>query len=127
MKYIALFITVLFLTTSSYAQQSAGKISGVINDNAGKPFAAATVSLLNAKDSVLLKVAVTGKDGQYEFASIPEGNYILTANAVGFGKVKAKPLSFTQPSNGLQVETLVLHPEAKGLQGVTVTAKKTIY
>ena len=57
-------LTLLFIVSGIGAfAQSATKISGTINDEGGKVLPSATVSLLRAKDSGLVKVAITNKEG----------------------------------------------------------------
>ena len=59
---------------SSFAQPaSGGKISGSIKDGGNqKIIDAASVSLLKAKDSSLVKVAVTDKAGNFSFENLKE-------------------------------------------------------
>ena len=53
----------------------------------GNAIATGTVSLVHAKDSSLVKVAITDKSGEFEFINIHDGNYLLAATSVGFAKV----------------------------------------
>ena len=85
MRKIATSMICVLVSFGAFAQ-TAGKVSGVVNDDAGKPLASATISLLKAKDSGLVKVALTNKDGQYEFFNIKEGKYLMSATSVGYGK-----------------------------------------
>lgn len=99
-----------------------GKITGQIRDAAGNPVTAATVSLLRAKDSALVKTALSGKDGGYEFEKLAEGDYLIQAATSGFerkysGLIRVNGLSQT-------AETLNLQPVVKNLTGVTVSAQR---
>ena len=85
MRLILAFIFSV-LTTCSAFSQSTGRVTGNIKDQVSKPLPSVTVSLLKAKDSALVKVAVSDKDGGYEFINIPEGKYFITATSVGFAK-----------------------------------------
>ncbi|MDQ3277182.1 MAG: carboxypeptidase-like regulatory domain-containing protein, partial [Bacteroidota bacterium] len=58
----SIFFTAISLLTGIFAfAQTGGKISGTVADESGKVLAAATVSLLKANDSGLVKVAITDK------------------------------------------------------------------
>ncbi len=82
MKSIITTITFLLVAIASYAQQSAS-IAGTINHLA-KPIAAATVSLLNAKDSALVKVAVSDNEGSFQFEGINAGKFLVKVSAISF-------------------------------------------
>ena len=70
--FCALLIT---LSTGLIAQNTAGKVSGVVLDNSNKPLSQISVSILKTGDSSLVKVAITNKEGKYEFENIDQGNY----------------------------------------------------
>src|SRR4051812_5378605 len=68
------------------AQTRSGKINGVITDGDAQPVESATASLQRAKDSSLVKVAVSDKKGLFEFENLVEGEYFVTITAVGYAK-----------------------------------------
>src|ERR1051326_6687196 len=80
-KFFQLF-TSLFLFCASYSW-SQSTIRGIVKDETGKAFFAATVSLLQASDSVTVKFALTDKDGRYYFSAVSHGKYFIAAFAVG--------------------------------------------
>lgn len=80
----------------------------------------ASVSLLKAKDSTLLKVSLSDKEGIAEFEDLPEGNYLVSASAVGMQKAWSE--IFVIPQTPLV--TLSLQPQSKTLKEVTVDARK---
>ena len=122
-KIASLLLVCLFIAAGSFAQNNTGKITGIITDNTGKAVQSASVSLLKAKDSVLVKLAITGKDGAYEFENVKEGDYRLAITSVGFEKTFSKSFSVTAAAL-TKMESLQLNEVAKGIEGVTVTAKK---
>ncbi len=117
-------ICALLFSLAAAAQTKTGKISGSIFDNANKPLQSVSVSLIKAKDSSLVKLAVTGKDGKYEFDNIAEGSYLVNATSTGYEKNFSKPFSVDDTNNSVQVEKLQMAEAAKSLGGVTVTARK---
>ena len=68
MRKITLLIVCLFaISAQAFSQGKTGKLSGTILDAAGKPAQGISVSLQKAADTSLVKVALSGKDGKYEF------------------------------------------------------------
>ena len=114
----------LLFCTISFSQNKIGKISGNITDESQKPVHSATVSLLHAKDSTLVKIAITDKEGKYEFEKIAEGKFLLSVSSVGFQKTFGQSLEITVDNSSFKAETIKLSAEAKAIAGVTVTAKK---
>src|SRR5215203_3222437 len=102
--------------------QTTGNIRGTVKDEEGKSMQSATVSLLRALDSSLVKAALSDKNGNYEFISIKEGNYLLSYSSVGFEKKFSK--LFHHDGTGLELPAVGLTAAAKGLTGVTVQSKK---
>ena len=85
MKLLLSILCVVF-TLGVTAQTKIGKISGLITDENQKPIDGATVSLLQAKDGRLVKVAISNKQGIYEFEKIADGEYIVSTTVTGFQK-----------------------------------------
>lgn len=112
----------LFLAVIASAQNKKVKLSGTVNDGVSKPLAAATVSLVQVSDSLLVKTAITNKEGQYEFLDIAGGDYIVSITSVGFEKKSSE--RFTLGAEDKVLELLQLHPAAKGLSEVIVSSKK---
>lgn len=122
MRKILSLLLIALLTVLAASAQTTAKISGLVTDDAGKGLAAATVSLLRAKDSGLVKLAVTDKEGKYEFVNIKEGKYLLSFTSVGFGKKLSAPFTFS--STDVNPAAVALSQNAKSLSEVTVTARK---
>lgn len=122
-KIASLLLVCLVIAAGSFAQTTTGKITGIITDNTGKTLTAASVSLVKAKDSALVKLAITGKDGTYEFENIKEGDYLLAITSIGFEKKFSNSFSVSAAAV-TKVEPLQLNEAAKGMEGVTVTAKR---
>lgn len=120
-KIVSLVIVATLLALAAGAQTT-GKIFGTVNDEAGKVLSSATVSLLKAKDSLLVKLAVTDKEGHYEFIGIKEGKYLLAVSLVGYEKKFSS--AFALLSTDVNLPSVVLAQAAKGLSEITVTARK---
>ncbi len=114
-------LLLIVLLTAMASLSQAQKISGVAKDEAGAPLAGATVSLLKAKDSSVVKLAVTKADGTYSFSEIKEGSYRVLGSFVGY-KSAFSP-SFSNSAD-IMVTELKLSKLPSNLAGVNVTAKK---
>src|SRR5689334_18766158 len=111
MKKLILTITcVLSLFVIVNAQSKEPAIQGKVYDGNNMSMNAASVSLLNAKDSSLLKLSISDSAGIYKFGEIPAGTYLLSATAVGFGKVYSSSIEYK--SSPLKLEPLVLSNKA---------------
>src|ERR1044072_239099 len=115
-----------FLSIIATAQNKTGKISGVITDNDAQAVESATASLQRAKDSALVKVAVSDKYGLFEFDNLAEGDYFVTVTAVGFNKQRSKPFKVSATSPYKLPSFQLQKSAAKTLGEVTVTGKRPI-
>nr|MCU0469247.1 carboxypeptidase-like regulatory domain-containing protein [Arcicella sp.] len=87
-----------------------------------KPAEFATVALLNAKDSSMVKANLTDLNGKYEFEGIKTGKYLIAGSMVGY-KRTFSPL-FEVNGESVQVPDIQLVATSKELSEVTVTAQK---
>ena len=124
MRNLFTLLTGILFSVITFSQTKNAKIAGHITDESQKPLQSASVSLLRAKDSSLVKIAVTNKEGKYEFENIGEGKYLLSVTSVGFQKRFGSALEITADNSLLNAETIKLPAEAKSIEGVTVTAKR---
>ena len=115
-----LLLTLLLTATTVFSQ--AQQINGLAKDETGAPLNGATVSLVRAKDSSVIKLAVTKSDGAYIFSGIKEGNYKVLATYVGYKPAFSPAFSFS--SADLTMTELKLSKLPANLSNVSVTAKK---
>ena len=120
MKQFFCALAMLFVSLAARPQQQL-RLSGNLQDASGKALPAATVSLLRFTDSSLVKIAVSDRNGQFEFPSIQPGSYRLSVSSVGYIKTLTEPFELTA---NLVLPTVQLTPAAKDLNNVTVTARK---
>lgn len=76
-KHIFFFLFCMAISTAIYAQEKYGAKITVIDAVSQKPLTYATVSILNAADSVLLSYGWTATDGSLTLSSIPKINCIV--------------------------------------------------
>jgi iron complex outermembrane recepter protein len=121
-KILAITIAILSITIQAMAQ-APNKISGVITDSKGKGLQAVTISLLNAKDSSLVKADVSDVNGNFEIATTKPGEYLLNYSAIGFEKKYSKNYNLAD-GQSINAEKISLAEASKNLQDVVVVSKK---
>lgn len=110
----------------SHAQiNPSGKVTGSIKDGGQqKVIDAASISLLKSKDSSLVKVAFTDKEGNFSIENVKEGAYLILATSIGHSKIYSKVFIISSEKLSENVGMLQLVPADKNLTGVTVVSKK---
>ncbi|WBU89747.1 outer membrane beta-barrel protein [Cellulophaga omnivescoria] len=118
--YTKAFIVLLLLFTSfvSLAQTKNGIIGKVFEEN-NQPIEAATVTLLNPKDSTYIDYTITNTTGYFNLDKAKEGNYILQISSMGFESF-FKNINYN--TDLLDLKTIVLKEESFALDGITLTA-----
>lgn len=107
------------VAAAGFAQQ----ISGNVKDQQGKALSGSTVSLLNAKDSSVNKLAVSNNDGHFSFNPIKQGKYLVSVSHVGYAKGYSPVFEFSGAGEA-NVPAMELGKAAAELKGVTVSSKK---
>lgn len=106
------------------AQTSTVKVTGTLLTQEGKPLDYATVSLLQAKDSAIVKGSLSNERGLYTFNGVKAGSYIIKATAVAYNKTVSKVFEVT--NSDITLPALSLTPASKALKEVTVTGTQPI-
>ncbi len=119
--YLIIQAFLLLAAIPAFAQQQ-GKLSGKITDPANAPLASVTISLLKAKDSTLVKTAITSKEGLYVFENIPPGTYLLQASSAGMERRYSDAVIVNEGNN--EAAGMALQPVVKNMGAVTVTAQR---
>jgi len=114
------FVFLFFLLSS--ATLSAQKISGTVAQSGSLPAEFATITLLQALDSSLVKGTVTGTDGAFELNGVAAGRYILKTNLIGSGEAVLP--AFDYDGSDLNLDKITLLPAATALGEVTVVARR---
>ena len=111
-------ITLIFLLFSFSAFTQTANISGAVKDSDGKYLEFANVLLLSAKDSSLVRGAISEENGAYVFENISMGEYLIETSLVGFGNGQSSLINFDgktdfsvneiQLENGIEIDEITV-------------------
>lgn len=120
--FLPALLSMMFISLVSMAQGQS-KVTGKVTDEKNATLSAVTVSLLNAKDSSLVKAAISDAAGKFEIPVSNAGDFLLSYELVGFEK-KSSAVFSVKEGQTVTLNTEVLAVAAVKLQGVTITSKK---
>ena len=99
-----------------------GDITGIIQDSTTQGVIEyATVGLYKS-DSSLVSGVVTDANGKFMFRNIEAGDYYLDANFLGYSRKKI-PLSVIQHKQGINLGSVILHPDITRIDEVQIVAQ----
>lgn len=107
----------------SFAQTKSSIIQGKVLTENNQPADAATVVLLAAADSSVLKSNLVNKNGQFEFTGLQPDSYLVLISKIGYVKVYAGPYKVTTGQK-ITSNDIVLKLSDNQLQEVKVVARK---
>ncbi len=123
-KPITVFCFLVFCS-SIFAQQQGTLITGVIADKTSKStIEFANVELLNAKDSAVIKGAITDAKGKFNLDQVKAGNYLLRYSFIGYEKTVMAVSVGDRPR--INLGTLPIALLVNPMDNVTVTATKPL-
>jgi outer membrane receptor protein involved in Fe transport len=126
---LTVFFIFLFMLTRSYAQSPVsddGEISGKVLDETQKEFPYATVSLLNSKDSTVVRGTLTGDNGSFQFKEVKPGNYLISIYVVGYKKTFKGPVAITSSHKKHILDRVQMVTDAQTLKGVNIVKQKPL-
>lgn len=123
MKQFATLLAALGIFSFAGYAQSTGKVTGSVT-GAQKSIESASIGLLRAKDSGVVKMAVTDKAGNFEIEKLAAGRYLVLTQAVGFAKQYSEAFEISAANPLYTVKPIVLQPASKELQNVTVVSQR---
>ncbi|HEX3385046.1 MAG TPA: outer membrane beta-barrel protein, partial [Mucilaginibacter sp.] len=126
MKLIAgCLLTVLLAVAcmAASAQTVSASLSGMVQIENHSPADAATIVLLNAKDSSIVKSTITDQKGAFNFAGLHSGVYLLFITKLNYAKNYFGPYPVTE-GNPVNTGIIALRQAARQLSEVAITGKK---
>src|ERR1700744_5426141 len=122
MRKTALCFLIILLSCAGLKAQ---QVTGLAQDDIGKPLAGASVALKNNKDSSVVKLSISNSTGQYEFSKIAPGRYFVTVSHVGYATQSSA--SFETTGDGsFKIPATTLTHASKQLSQTIVTAQKPL-
>jgi hypothetical protein len=122
--FLLLFFAIVICKLSMAQSPDQAHITAKIKDESNKGIDGATVSLLNAKDSSLVKINLSEKDGSVAFDNIKSGAYLLSISAVGYNKTWSPSFTVDQGNKQVTVPDIIAAKKVSELNEVTVNEKK---
>jgi hypothetical protein len=120
MRKLASVLAGIFLVgLSSQAQQ----VTGVVKDQQGKGLEKSTISLLNAKDSSVIKLAVSADNGRFSVNTGKTGNFLVSVSHVNYVTTYSKVFEVSG-SGDVNIGDISLNRMTGELKAITVTAQK---
>lgn len=117
-RFLIIFITLI----ASFVTAHAYNISGTLADSSDEPLISASLRLMTAKDSTVVKAVVSDVDGNFTIKNVNRGSYILEASYVGYQSVY-KNIKIN--SQNVDLGKITLAESAIMLKETTVTGIKT--
>ncbi len=121
-----LILLTLALSTLSFVSmgQSTTSVKGVVTDKNNKPAEAVTVSVLQATDSIAVKLQSTDMSGNFEFLDLSFGRYMLLYSAVGHQQVYSEVFELNAANSTILLPAIQLSPASQEMKGITVVHRK---
>lgn len=123
MKQLSALLLLILLSSFAFAQDKTASISGKITESNDKSLAAATVMLLKAKDSLVVKTAVTNSNGDFNIINVKPGSYFISATSVGHVKNSSKAFDITEDQH-FTLPAIALSQSSTSLAEVSIQTKK---
>ncbi|MGE5520213.1 MAG: outer membrane beta-barrel protein [Candidatus Dadabacteria bacterium] len=115
---------ILILTAFYCLNANAQNIKGSVTDGEGGPLAGATVSILQVKDSSIVKLGISDRYGAYAISGVKDGKYLVSASFVGY--MPSYSTVFTLGNSDVTIQKLQLNKTTGDLKNVVVTARKPL-
>jgi len=126
MRLFAGYFLTVSLVVASFAasgQSASSAIHGNIRIENSAPAEAATVVILKAQDSSVMKGTISGKDGTFNFSGLQPGNYLLFITKLNYEKLYAGPYQLNN-GNSLDIGSIALKISTTHLGEVTIAGKR---
>jgi hypothetical protein len=116
-------LLILCLAVSAMATAQKFSIKGQLVDSLSNPLPAATVMLLNPKDSSLVNFGVANAQGNFEIKNVSKGEHLFKVSFIGFRSFTQKIVT-PETAQVIELGLIRLEPASNELQAVEFTADK---
>jgi outer membrane receptor protein involved in Fe transport len=122
-----LLIAPFLIKAQPSANLSPGKINGIIIDSIDhQPIEYATIALSFHTTTDIINGTTSDSAGKFILSKVSKGTYRITINFLGYEKKIIDNIILNDKNPSVFLGTILLSPKATTLQGVTVTAEKSI-
>lgn len=119
--FISFLITSLLSNKAMAQTGTTNTVYGQVKTTDNRPVILASVGLLRARDSILVKGEVTDSLGYFHFKNIIPGEYYLTVASMGFKNTYS---TVFRVNDNMEVPSLTLVENVQSLKAVDVVSKK---
>ncbi len=119
-RSLFLIVLSLLMRLQAFGQ---GAIKGSITDEKDVPLTAVSVKLKVSNDSAVYKPISTDQAGRFVFNNIPQGNYFVEIDLIGYNKVVRPGLLISKTDTAINLGAIALSPSTKTLAGVEIKAQ----
>ncbi len=125
-------ISINFFTCTTYAESTnestviSGGITGQVIDpvdNEKIPYA--TIALFKADTESLINGTITDDEGEFILERVPEGEYFMEVNFLGYNKEVINDIFISSEAGGLNLGKITLERAFETLEGVEVSAERS--
>ena len=111
----------------SHSHGSSSIVGTVINANTSEPIEYASVSLVNQNSNEVEMGQLTVLDGRFYFSNIPQGDYVININFMGFQTWNSKIISISGHATTKDIGIIALTVISLTSEDVNITAEKEVY
>jgi outer membrane receptor protein involved in Fe transport len=128
-KYILSIVLIFGFLTKISAEESEKPAKGIIEGkvlekSSNVPIEYATLAVFSLADSSLVTGSISGPDGQFKITGIPQGEYYLRVDFIGYEDKMIEGLSVSKASREIDLGVIQLETTAIQLEGAEIIADK---
>ncbi|MCR8559234.1 TonB-dependent receptor family protein [Mucilaginibacter sp. BJC16-A38] len=112
------------LLLSLIYQSSAQAVSGRVIETGGRGIESATITVLNAADSAVVKYGVSNKEGYFELTNLNNGVFTVKVSCIGYNSQLLNNIRFNGSS--VKLTDVVLNKQLKELKEVAIASTRPV-
>ena len=121
---LSIILIIVTISRISYAQS--GEISGSVTDSkSGANVEAASVSLLNGKDSSLVTGTETNSEGKFSFKNLPDEVYNIKIDLIGYSKAHIRGIKISAAEQKIALDPVKLNSGETTTEEINVEAERS--
>lgn len=127
-QIIISFLSILFCSSISLAQNSKGSVSGiVVGKNSHLPIEYATVVLRDGATKKIITGVVTDSLGQFNIPDIKYGSYNVKCSYIGFSDYTSQVIKLSSQNSRIKLGKIALNDSGEMLNEVVVAGRRSTY